>query len=158
MSSHPSDFEHTTKPSPSKIPVKYIKLPPKSSWTLTIRYHQLGVSDAGPPFQRTRSDWSSPGFKNRDEVGEVIVEIEKDAERWSLDNRPCSGWRADRGWPTRCMVGVTRPSLLTVLSEADTPDTFRIQSPSLSNRIAESRDLYFFGKRVMGFADAKECC
>jgi hypothetical protein len=40
---------------------------------------------------------------------------------------------------------------LIVLREEDAPGMFGIRSSSLSNRTAESRGLYFFGKKVMGF-------
>lgn len=49
-------------------------------------------------------------------------------------------------------IGVTRPSpLLIVLSEVDAPGMAGMRSSSLSNRTAESRGLYFFGKKVIGF-------
>jgi hypothetical protein len=41
--------------------------------------------------------------------------------------------------------------LLIVLSEVDAPGMFGIRSSSLSNKTAESRGLYFFGKKVMRF-------
>ena len=40
---------------------------------------------------------------------------------------------------------------VNVPSEADVPGMFKIRSPPLPNRTAESRDLYFLGGGVMGF-------
>ena len=45
-----------------------------------------------------------------------------------------------------------RPSrLLIVLSEEDAPGMLGFRSSSLSNKTAESRGLYFFGKKVIRF-------
>jgi hypothetical protein len=45
-----------------------------------------------------------------------------------------------------------RPSpLLMVLREEDAPGMAGMRSSSLSNKTAESRGLYFFGKKLMGF-------
>lgn len=80
-----------TKLSVSRIFAKCIRFLFESFWTLTARYHQLGVSGAGPYFNGLGLIDLRPDFENCGKVGEVIVELNEDVECWSPDDRLCFG-------------------------------------------------------------------
>jgi len=71
-----------------------------------------------------------------------------------LLSRPATSGLPRDGQPDTRLghIGVTRPSpLLIVLNEVDAPGMPGIRSSLLSNKTAESRGLYFFGRKVIGF-------